>query len=123
MGCASAGQDVKQSLLMCKYDVIREIECTKRIATLPDRATAIGNMHKILAKIGRVVTSSGDIIADRQTDTVISIPIRNEIVPIQLAQCWFHGLTISSAKNKYIFHVKYTEAILSNCTRKLGAMV
>jgi len=39
-------------------------------------------------------------------------------VPIQLAQCWFPGLAISNAKIKNIFK-KYTEAILSNSTRKL----
>ena len=36
---------------------------------------------------------------------------------IQLAQCWFTGLTISIVKYKY--RIKYTEAILSNSTRKL----
>jgi len=40
-------------------------------------------------------------------------------VPIQLAQCWFPGLAISNAKYKYIFQIKYTEALLSNSTRKL----
>jgi len=40
----------------------------------------------------------------------------NECVPIQLAQCWFPGLAIS---DKYIFQIKYTEAVLSNSTRKL----
>jgi len=43
----------------------------------------------------------------------------NESVPIQLAQCWFPGLAISNAKNMNIFFQKYTEAILSNSTRKL----
>ena len=46
--------------------------------------------------------------------------IGNESVPIQSAQCWFPGLAISSAKIQiYIFQIKYTEAILSNSTRKL----
>jgi len=47
-----------------------------------------------------------------------------------MAQCWFPGLTISNAKiyikykikiiyKIYIFPIKYTEAILSNSTRKL----
>ena len=40
-------------------------------------------------------------------------------VPIQLTQCWFPGLFISMQKYKYIFQIKYTEAILSNNTRKL----
>ena len=40
--------------------------------------------------------------------------------PIQLAQCWFPGLAIYSAKILiYFFQIKYTEAILSNGTRKL----
>jgi len=46
--------------------------------------------------------------------------IGNESVPIQLAQCWFPGLAVSNAKKyKYIFQIKYTEAILSNSSRKL----
>jgi len=47
-------------------------------------------------------------------------PVGNESVPIQLAQCWFHGLAFSSAKVGYkdIFQIQYTEAI-SNSTRKL----
>jgi len=41
-------------------------------------------------------------------------------VLIKLAQCWFPGLAISSAKmNKSIFQIKYMEAIMSNSTRKL----
>jgi len=43
----------------------------------------------------------------------------NESVPIQLAQCWFPGLAISNAKLLiYFSKIKYTEAILSNSTRK-----
>jgi len=34
--------------------------------------------------------------------------IGNESVPIQLAQCWFPGML----KYKYIFEIKYKEAIL-----------
>jgi len=48
--------------------------------------------------------------------------IGNESVPIPLAQCWFSGLAIFNAKNinrPIFFQVKYTEAILSNSTRKL----
>jgi len=45
--------------------------------------------------------------------------IGNESVPIQLAQFWFPGLAISNAKYKYIFQMKYTEAVLSNITQKL----
>jgi len=37
------------------------------------------------------------------------------------AMLWFHGLFISNAKNINIyFQIKYTEAILSNSTRKLS---
>ena len=47
-------------------------------------------------------------------------PIRNESAPIQLAQCWFPELAIYNVKILiYIFQIKYTEAILSNSTRKL----
>jgi len=50
------------------------------------------------------------------------IDIGNESVPIQLAQCWFSGLAITSVKIQICFFskkIQYTEAILSNCTRKL----
>jgi len=40
-------------------------------------------------------------------------------VPIQLAQCWFPELAIPVLKYKYIFLIKYTEATLSDSTRKL----
>jgi len=36
-----------------------------------------------------------------------------------LAQCWFPGLAISNAKIYIFFQIKYTEAILSNSSRKL----
>jgi len=37
-----------------------------------------------------------------------------------LAQCWFRGLAcIPNAKYNYIFQIKYTEAMLSNSTRRL----
>jgi len=49
----------------------------------------------------------------------LGFTIGNESVPIQLAQCWFPGLTISNAKIYIFFQIKYTEAILSNSTRKL----
>jgi len=43
----------------------------------------------------------------------------NESAPIQLAQCRFPGLAISSAKILlYFSNKKYTEAILPNSTRK-----
>jgi len=46
--------------------------------------------------------------------------VGNESVPIQLAQFRFPGLAIFTLKYKYIFQIKYTEAILSNSTpRKL----
>jgi len=38
---------------------------------------------------------------------------------IQLAQYRFHGIAISNAKILIYFQMKYTEAILSNRTRKL----
>jgi len=44
---------------------------------------------------------------------------RKRNVPVQLAQCWFPRLAISMLKYKYIYQIKYTEAILSNSTRKL----
>jgi len=38
--------------------------------------------------------------------------IGNESAPIQLAQCWFSdGLANLMLKYKYVFQVKYTEAI------------
>jgi len=36
-----------------------------------------------------------------------------------LAQCWFPGLAISNAKILVYFQIKYTEAALSNSTRKV----
>jgi len=47
-----------------------------------------------------------------------TIRIGNESVPIQLAQCRFPGLAFPVLKYKYVFQLKYTEAILSNSTRK-----
>jgi len=49
----------------------------------------------------------------------ISETIANKSVSIQLAQGWFFGWLIPMLKYKYIFQIKYTEAILSNGTRKL----
>jgi len=49
--------------------------------------------------------------------------IGDESVPIQLARCWFPGnlfpVPFPMLKYKYIFQIKYTEAILSNSTRQL----
>jgi len=42
-----------------------------------------------------------------------------ESAAIQLAQCLFAGLAISNAEILIYFQIKYTEAILSNNTRKL----
>ena len=52
---------------------------------------------------------------------ITEIKIGNESVPIQLALCWFAGLAISNPtlKYNYIFQIKYTEAILSDSSRKL----
>jgi len=67
---------------MSKYDVIHKIESTYHITKPPEenRATATGNMHKELVKIGRVVPKIGSrkdkhthTDADRQTDTLITI--------------------------------------------------
>ena len=56
----------------------------------------------------------------QQNSYAIEFAIGNESVPIQLAQCWFSGLAISQTKNiNILFQIKYTEAILSNSTRKL----
>jgi len=46
--------------------------------------------------------------------------IGNESVPIQLAQCSFHALAISTAKHKYTYQIKYTRkqlyrTALGNC--------
>jgi len=49
----------------------------------------------------------------------ISVAAGNESVPIQLAQCRFTGLAISSAKIQMHFPIKYTEVTLLNSTRKL----
>jgi len=35
----------------------------------------------------------------RTTNTALSVATGSESVPMQLAQCWFPGLAISSAKN------------------------
>jgi len=45
--------------------------------------------------------------------------VGNESAPIQLAQCSFLGLAISSAKTLIYFSNKIAEEILSNSTRKL----
>jgi len=51
--------------------------------------------------------------------TAVVIDAGNENAPIQLAQCRFPGLAISNVEILiYIFQIKYTEAILSNSTRK-----
>jgi len=62
----------------------------------------------------RVGARNGDVLAR------VSAPrIGSESVPIQLAQCWFPGPATSNAKILINFQIKYTEAILSNSTRKL----
>ena len=46
--------------------------------------------------------------------------IGNESAPVQLAQCRFSGLAISSAKMSiYFLKIKYTETNLPRSTRKL----
>ena len=47
------------------------------------------------------------------------VSIGNESVPMQLAQCRFPGMAISNVKILTHFQIKYTEAILSNSTRRL----
>ena len=51
------GGDVQQPQLLCKYDVIHKTGSTQHITTSSeeDRAMAIGNQHKKLVKLGRVV--------------------------------------------------------------------
>jgi len=59
---------------------------------------------------------------DPAPHTMRAVSMGNESVPIQLAQCWFPRLAISTGKNidrRPISQTKYTEAILSNSTRKL----
>jgi len=48
-----------------------------------------------------------------------ALRIGNENVPIQLAQCWFPGLTISNAKILIYFSNKIYGSSLSNSTQKL----
>ena len=60
--------------VLCKYDVTQKAGNTYHIAAPPeeDRTTAIGNIHKKLLKIGRVVPemcSRTDKHTDRHTDT------------------------------------------------------
>ena len=50
-------------------------------------------------------------------------PIGNESVPIQLAQCRFPGLVISSAKILIYFNIKYPEAIVSDKQHRKTVMV
>jgi len=45
--------------------------------------------------------------------------IGNKSVPIQVAQCRFPRQGMFNAKMLIYFQIKYTEAILSNNTRKL----
>jgi len=40
------------------------------------------------------------------------LTVGNKSVPIQLAQYWFLGLAISSAKYKYIFHKQHSETVV-----------
>jgi len=80
------------------------------------------NMQKNcnLTQIGGLLDSKGYGIGTQISQFLLGlIDIRNENVPIQLAQCCFPKLAISNGKYKYIFEIKYTEAILSNSTRKL----
>jgi len=74
--------------------------------------TAQNNYKKCQTKLGLQYVNNAPVRKVVSQD--------NESVPIQLAQCCFFWLAISRAKkNKYIFPMKYTEAILSNGTRKL----
>jgi len=46
-------------------------------------------------------TTDGRVTGEQRTNkcaVLSNCPIRNESVPIQLAQCWFSELAISSAK-------------------------
>jgi len=78
---APTGICAVQMPIMCKYDVIDKTGSTQRITTpAEDRATAIGNMHKIFVKIGRAVAEIC-LWADKPTQTYrrtqYSIPIRD----------------------------------------------
>ena len=57
--------------------------------------------------------------AVKTTRTRTDEAIRNERVPTQPAQWASLGWPFPARKYKYIFQIKYTEAILSNSTRKL----
>ena len=50
-------------------------------------------------------------------DRTQALPVGNDSVPIQLAQCRFPGWPFPTLKYQYIFQINYTEAILSNSTR------
>jgi len=49
-------------------------------------------MHALVQQESICDAIGGSAISDGQ------IPIWNETVPIQLAQCWFHALAVSDAK-------------------------
>jgi len=49
-------------------------------------------MHALVQQESICDAIGGSAISDGQ------IPIWNEAVPIQLAQCWFHALAVSNAK-------------------------
>jgi len=70
------GGDVKQPWLMSKHDVIHKTGSTERLTVPPeeDQATATGNMQQNFGE-DRTCSSSGDMLADRQThtDSVITI--------------------------------------------------
>ena len=89
---------VELSCVNCQCDDFHKKYCTKQLQKCQ---TKLGLQYVNNAPVRKVVSQD------------------NESVPIQLAQCCFFWLAISRAKNKYIFPIKYTEAILSNGTRKL----
>jgi len=67
-----------------------------------------------------IVSSGGPDSQATCSGTKLAIPIRNESVLIQLAQCRFSRLAISNAKILIYFSNKIHESkILSNNTRKL----
>jgi len=75
--------------------------------------------HPRSQQFGLPASALGAEATDGPQVTVEPGPLRALLRHWKLAQCWFPGLAIPNAKNKYIFQIKYREAILSNSTRKL----
>ena len=72
-----------------------------------------------LLKINDLITGGSSPSCWESPSYLIVIAHGTKVWSIQLAQCWLRGVPFPMMKYKYIFQIKYTEAILSNCTRKL----